>query len=243
MPHSGGMEEQSRSREPGSNGAGRDEPSPAKPVATFAAGMGPFQTELRKIPGVRSARVVGDEQLDEIHIVATQDRSAKQIMRDVRSLGAAGFGLDIDHRIVSVAQIDDDGSAPASPSRPIISWVYTARKGDEGRVDIGLTWPWGERTGGAVSTSQKKDARARAGAEAVVEALSPELTDREATVDVESVLIERFGATDWILVKARFKEKSGSTAVLGTALIEDDVITSAARALLHALNRKIALPS
>ena len=216
---------------------------PARLSSEIPGGLAPFQAELRKIPGVKSARVVGDKQLDEIHIVATQDRSPKQIMRDVRSLGAAGFGLDIDHRIVSVAQIEEGGSEPATSSRPIISWVYTARKGEEGRVDIGLQWPWGERAGGAVSLSQKRDARARAGAEAVVQALAPELTERSATVDIESVLIERFGATDWILVKARFKEKAGATPVVGTAIIEDDIITSAARALLHALNRKIALPN
>ncbi|MDQ3941296.1 MAG: hypothetical protein M3238_08100 [Actinomycetota bacterium] len=203
------------------------------------AEMGPFQSDLTKIPGVTSARVVGESQLDEIHIVATRDRSPKQIMRDVRSLAAAGYGLDIDHRIVSVAQVDGDRSTPESPARPVISWVYTARKGDSGRVDIGLTWPWGERAGGAINSSQKRDARARAGAEAVVEALGPELAEREAAVDIETVLIERFGATDWILVKARFKEKASATPVVGTAAIEDDIITSAARAMLHALNRKL----
>jgi hypothetical protein len=71
-----------------------------------------LQEELQRIPAVQSARVIGNDQPSEIHIVATGERSAKQLVRDVQSLSAAGFGMTIDHRIVSIVQLEgrDGGS-------------------------------------------------------------------------------------------------------------------------------------
>lgn len=66
-----------------------------------------LQEELQRIPAVQSARVIGNDQPSEIHIVATGERSAKQLVRDVQSLSAAGFGMTIDHRIVSIVQLED----------------------------------------------------------------------------------------------------------------------------------------
>ncbi len=66
-----------------------------------------FEEELTRVGGVRRVRVIGDDQPTEIHVVATFDRTPKQLVRDVQSLAAAAFGFTIDHRIVSVVQLDD----------------------------------------------------------------------------------------------------------------------------------------
>ena len=201
---------------------------------------GSFEERLTQIPGVLSARVTGGDSPTEVHIVATPQRSPKQIMRDVRSLAAAGYGIEIDHRIVSVAQVEAAATDSGTEPRAVISWLYTASKGDSGRVDIGLSWPWGERAGGATHTSLHRNARARAGADAVLKALEADLVDRGATVDLEGIFIERFGSTDSVLVKARFRDRDGSTPLIGTAAVEGGIVAASARALLNALNRKLA---
>ena len=63
---------------------------------------------LSKIPGVFSANVSEDEQgeIAEIHILASTRRNAKQISRDVQSAIAAAFHREVDHRTISIAQID-----------------------------------------------------------------------------------------------------------------------------------------
>ena len=66
-----------------------------------------LEQDLLRVPGVRSARVIGGDVPTEIHVVTTSKRSPKQVVRDVQSLAAAGFGIPIDHRIVSVVQLDD----------------------------------------------------------------------------------------------------------------------------------------
>ena len=72
-----------------------------------------LEQDLLRVPGVRSARVIGGDTPTEIHVVTTSKRSPKQVVRDVQSLAAAGFGIPIDHRIVSVVQLDDP--PPAAP--------------------------------------------------------------------------------------------------------------------------------
>ena len=78
-----------------------------------------LEQQLLRVPGVRRARVVGGDVPSEIHIVTTSKRSPKQVVRDVQSLAAAGFGLPIDHRIVSVVQLDD--APPAPPADQVSS--------------------------------------------------------------------------------------------------------------------------
>ena len=77
-----------------------------------------LEQDLLRVPGVRSARVVGTDVPSEIHIVTTSKRSPKQVVRDVQSLAAAGFGMPIDHRIVSVVQLDDAAPAPSTDDSP-----------------------------------------------------------------------------------------------------------------------------
>lgn len=68
-----------------------------------------IERDLARIPAVTSARVVvEDDQLNEIHVVCGPGRSPKLINRDVQSLLAARWGVDIDHRKVSVVQLDEE---------------------------------------------------------------------------------------------------------------------------------------
>jgi len=59
---------------------------------------------------VKSASIVPDDKgsIMEAHIVAAMGRSPKQIARDVESMLVAKLGIPIDHRKISVAQIEED---------------------------------------------------------------------------------------------------------------------------------------
>jgi hypothetical protein len=62
---------------------------------------------LSSLAGVVSARLVADAQgrLVEIHVLATPALNPKQVARNVQSALSAGAGIDIDHRIISIAQV------------------------------------------------------------------------------------------------------------------------------------------
>jgi hypothetical protein len=121
-----------------------------------------LEAELKKIAGVKNARIIGTDGPEEIHVVATSARSPKQVVRDVQSLAAAAYGLPIDHRIVSVVQLEE-AEPPAPPStikldppvdapvatpvgaparhderRPVLERVVLGTRGSAGWVEVGL---------------------------------------------------------------------------------------------------------
>jgi hypothetical protein len=204
--------------------------------------LGKFEEDLRKIPGVRGARVVGNEAPTEIHIVAAPGRSAKQVVRDVQSLAAAGFGMPIDHRIVSIVQLDDELGSPladALSNRPVLERIVLASKGAEGWVKVALRWPDGEMTEGVGATGATREARAKGAASAVQRALNPFLEKRRSSVEIDEVVIQRLGSGDSVTVRAVFSENGAPRHLVGSALVYDDVASAAVRATLQAVNRKL----
>ena len=198
-----------------------------------------LEEELLRVPGVRSARVVGDDAPTEIHIVATHERSPKQLVRDVQSLAAAGYGMPIDHRIVSIVQLDEEPPPGAEDRRPVLERVIFASKGPSGWVKVGLRWPDGSETEGAGVAGATREARARGAAAALVKALEPVLGASGAGFEVDHVVVHRVGQNDSVVVRGVYYESGSSTPLVGSALVYDDVASAAVRALLHAINRKL----
>jgi hypothetical protein len=212
-----------------------------------------LQVELQRIPGVRSARVVGDELPTEIHIIASPERTAKQLVRDVQSLATAGFEMPIDHRIVSVVQLREVTSEapteqrprplPAAEGRPegrpILERVVQADKGDQGWVKVALQWPDGTVTEGVGESGMSRNARARGAAAALLHALRPALDARGARLDVEHVSCQLVGAAETVMVRATYYHSGASAPLVGIALVHDDAAGAAVRALLHAFNRRL----
>ena len=65
---------------------------------------------LSRIPGVFSAVVRTDAlgEISDIHVLASTQRGSKQISRDIQAALSAAYGLSVDHRVISIAQIDGD---------------------------------------------------------------------------------------------------------------------------------------
>jgi hypothetical protein len=205
-----------------------------------------IEQDLIRIPGVMSARIVGDREPTEIHVVATRDRSPKQIVRDVQSLAAARHGLSIDHRIVSIVQLSESEVAATEihphaeeDHRPLLDRVVFATKGTSGWVKVGLRWPDGEMTEGADVIGSTRESRARGAARAVHRAIEAVLAKRNTALDIEHVMVQRLGTNDSVTVSIVLHEDGQSTPLVGSALIYDDVATAAVHAALHALNRKL----
>ena len=113
-----------------------------------------FEAALCKVPGISQAsvRTTADALPIEVHVVARDEKPAKQVVRDVQSVAMAQFDLDIDHRIVSVVQIPDgavdvgdDGAAQAAVAqaaeaaevpRPALTSISTTKSEGETLVDV-----------------------------------------------------------------------------------------------------------
>src|SRR6476620_5356091 len=94
-----------------------------------------IEKELCRVPAVNAARIVADEigRPKELHVLAGAGKSPKQIARDIQSVAMATFGLEIDHRIISVVQLDADHMqplvAPVGQARVAIGGISLQQSG------------------------------------------------------------------------------------------------------------------
>lgn len=214
-----------------------------------------LESDLRRITGVQDVRIErgeGATQPSAIHVVATKDRNAKQIVRDVQSLTSASLGISIDHRIVSVVQLEsqapveaprqtiDDPQPVITLDRPILENVIVVTNSAGGWVRVSLRWPEGNLTFGAVMAGARRKVRARAAVSALVKALEPALANKKAKIEIEDVILHQVTNQEAVLVHAIYVERSRSIPIVGSSYVEDDIASAAVKALLKAANRVLA---
>ena len=94
------------------------------PDTSFIAGsVLPIQRAeelLSTLPGVISARIVasGTGSVEEIHVLTTDEVSAKQTVRNVESALIAHLGMRVSHKKISVATSSEGRALPSTPLPP-----------------------------------------------------------------------------------------------------------------------------
>jgi len=221
-----------------------------------------LEESLRQVPGIRAVSVVTgpDAVPTEIHVVASRSKGAKQIVRDVQSMALAAHDVDIDHRIVSVVQFDDgddvlsappavirlpeSSAAPASAgptaeslARPSIASISIRTAGAEADASVVVAADGASFEGrsiGPSSMSHRHTLVARATLDAVGELLGLPAEIEVATV---AAMGSRFMAACVIQVAV---PRVGELVLTGSALVRGDEADAVARAVLDALNRRLA---
>ncbi len=202
-----------------------------------------LQRALEQVKGVLSARAVLDEegQLQEVHVLARRNRNAKQIVRDVESVCTAQFGLPVDHRHISVAQIDEE----EGPDGPPVVRVYPRavqvnNTGSEVEVKVELISDEGGVYVGVASGAQSAANRLRLVAMATLFAVEEYLGDLCTFVldDVVSFEISRFTG---VLAGITLVTPQGEEGLIGSSLVKRDVGEAVVKAVLNGINRRVLL--
>src|SRR6476620_917097 len=114
-----------------------------------------IEKELCRLPDVNAARIVADDigRPKELHVLAGAGKSPKQIARDIQSVAMATFGLELDHRIISVVQLDAEHMqpivAPVGSARVAIGGISSEQRGMRSLVKVGLRQGDAESQGSA----------------------------------------------------------------------------------------------
>ncbi|MCD6449974.1 MAG: hypothetical protein J7L34_05655 [Thermotogaceae bacterium] len=67
-----------------------------------------LESIISKIEGVNAVKVVEDsDKVKEIHVIAKEGKSPKQVVRDIETAVFALTGFKVDRKIISVAQLSD----------------------------------------------------------------------------------------------------------------------------------------
>jgi hypothetical protein len=232
-----------------------------------------LEEALRMVPGIRAASVVTgpDAVPTEVHIVASRSKGAKQVVRDVQSLAMAGYDIDIDHRIVSVVQFDDDidrlepdGDArkiimlpdaaavlpagqpqrevvpeivPEVVPRPLIAAITIRTAGAEADASVVVRTgdeSYDGRSIGPSTMSHRHTLIARATLDAISELLG-------LPAEVEFVTVSTMGTRRMAACVIQIAVPGiGELVMTGSALVRSDEADAVARAVLDALNRRLA---
>lgn len=198
------------------------------------------EASLHSLSDVVAVRIVPghDRPVDELHVVTTPRRSAKQTVRDVQSLLYAVYGISIDHRVVSVVQIAENGDGIGQPGRLEITQVRATQQGLEVQVSVSVANGEGDHEGAATGPSSAAG-RHRAAARATLEAIRPALPG-ERVIELEGATVERLMGRPIAVSLVHLHGGDGHRTVSGTALVTDDESAAVARSVLDALNRALS---
>lgn len=195
-----------------------------------------LQGKLSRLEGVEAVRVVGtDSKIEEVHVLARRTKPPKQVVRDVQSLAAAVYGIDIDRRLVSVVQLADGDLATGD--RPAIVDISETTDGSRSSVRVTLDWHDGSLIGettGAAATATRNRLVAEAALMALGQALNAQASFAVASVDVPTLGSRRVAVAQVVLVT-----NNTERLMVGSSLVDEDESRAVVRAVLDALNRVV----
>lgn len=215
---------------------------------------------LLSLPGVVSAHVHRDETgvVREVHLLASSELGAKQIVRNVESAMLARFGARIDHRAISVAQtstsrpstepVESSPVAPVAavavapivaplPGRGIYFEDVEVRRSRSLGIGCTVTLRAGSQalTGDATGPESART-RGELAARATVSALSPLLAPG-ITLAFEACTQVSVAERDFAFVVVSGRSGRESTVLSGSCEVRDGLETAAVLAVLDATER------
>lgn len=205
----------------------------------------PYEQSIKQIRSVIATRIKGNssEEIEEIHVLANSKRNPKQIVRDIESMLAAQFGLEIDHKKVSVVQLESEDETPQSFAkhgeqiRPKLVSVSlrTVNTMAEVKVELSAQDEIMEGVSTGTSTTYNK---LRLFVEATINALSGFMMDK-LVFATEDVMINRLGKHQVAQVAISLITPIGEQTLVGCAIVKNDEREAVVKATLDAVNRKL----
>lgn len=196
-----------------------------------------WQELICRLEGVQAAQVVFAENgmPCEIHVLAGPEKSSKSLVRDIQSALTAQFGVQVDHRIISVAQLSE-GLAPRGDFR--LAHTGLEIKSAGGRVSASVTLARGCDTyTGHGESANTPFARRRCVSEAALAAVNRaagETCFELASVDAVTL------AGHGIVVTQVYSLRDGQR-LLGSAFLNEDPDNAAVHSVLSAVNRRLSV--
>ena len=202
---------------------------------------------LCQIAEIDAARVVYNlsNEIEELHILASDAKGPRQIVRDVESVLMARFGVAIDHKKISIAQIGDIGpiasDTPPPPVRLKIAGINTEVSGQEATFEVNLSQNGTSHVGTATGPGSQSG-RLRLAALAALDAAG-KYTSAELNYSLEYISIVPSNHGKVALVCVSTMTRAGEETFAGSAVVKFNEGDSVVKATLAAINRNMVLES
>ncbi|MHB0976708.1 MAG: hypothetical protein ACYC1U_05885 [Candidatus Aquicultorales bacterium] len=220
-----------------------------------------IEKALCQLDDVQAARIVTDESktIEEIHIVAAPAKGAKQLVRDVETTLLARYGIPVNHRKISVAQVNPlqlyaspvtvavEDTTPEEAvavetndvsTRLKILSVHNESSGSRARASVCLGLRDVEHEGAAEGFSSQTE-RLRLVAQATLEAVS-QFVPPSVCFALEDVCTVSLGKENVAVACITHVGSFGEHILVGSALVRQNDKDSIVRATLDAINRRFS---
>ncbi|MEN8235182.1 MAG: hypothetical protein ABFR89_09705 [Actinomycetota bacterium] len=199
-----------------------------------------LEESITHLESVDAARVVTEgPRVTEVHVIAAAGKQAKHVVRDIQSLAMARYGATIDRRVISVVQISPTDLTGGGSNRPALVGVREEPNGTRTTLRVTLRLDDEDRTGTAIGPAVAST-RLRLIGEATIDAVERtyEGVPPIALDAVNSTVVGSRQVIVAIVVGAG--ESGGELLTVGSALSLGDDGEATVKAVLDALNRRIA---
>lgn len=204
--------------------------------------MSDYEDIIRQIKDVISARIVTDSngEITEIHVLAGSGRGPKQVVRDIESAFMAQFGLSVDHKKISVAQMQDEEAARTGLEiRPKVVSVTVLSTGRTTEIKVQLEIG-GQVFEGLSAGPNTANNKLRLISQATVLALEGYLKGTCNLVPEDIVTIN-LAKRQAVVASVSLVTNIGEERLIGAAFLNHDEREAAVKATLAAVNRRMAL--
>ena len=205
------------------------------PQSHLSSGPAAWKELVTQLPGILGAEFsLENDIIREVHILSDQSRSPKQIVRDVQSALLARFQVELDHRVVSVAQVP----GPIARRGRLICdrlELSTGRSGASASVYLNLE---DKIYHGSSQCDLSTTGPFRFIALATVDALNQVLAPG-CSFSLDEIRSTTLGEHQAMLVGLLLKNGGKTEALLGACYEGEDPNFSAALATLDAVNRRL----
>ncbi|HHV78105.1 MAG TPA: hypothetical protein GXX40_00585 [Firmicutes bacterium] len=198
---------------------------------------------IHRLPGVLSGKVIVNDwgAIEEIHVLASSDKNPKQLVRDIESALAAKWGIKLDHRKISVAQLELASPIQSAETVQLSELTLTNNLAtSQLQVTVLVSDSGRKFKGTAQGLALTRDAADRLVAAAAVEAVNASLREpyRFTLEDVFTVTSPH-GREIAVSVVGLVRGSGETTVLTGNSLMKGEEFQACVKSVLDAVNRQI----
>src|SRR6056297_972813 len=193
-----------------------------------------FLTELKSIS---SCRIICDNEknIQEIHVLANNGRSSKQISRDIQSTLLSKFKIDVDYKKISIAQIDEELKFEKDYRIKLKSINYETN-GKNIKIHVDLNFDNKFYVGDFEGIKTERNSL-KIGAQSLLNAVE-DMTKKYNSFLLESIDVKSFAGREIVLVAVSIIEEGREDILCGSAFVNFSKIDATIKACLNAVNRR-----